>query len=115
MIMQCVGAIAGAAVIHASLNGLDVKELGVSSYESSLSVGQVVLIEALITFILVFVVKGVCDPGRSDIKGSAPLAIGLSIAAGHLCAVSEAEFKIFNEYLTEAFLLPHRSSSPEPA
>lgn len=103
IIMQCLGAVAGAGIVYVSLMDTVMgNNLGVTSPAANLHPAQAILIETLITFVLVFVVKAVSDSDRTDILGSVPLAVGLSITAGHMCAVP----------LTGASMNPARSFGP---
>ena len=52
----------------------------------------------MITMVLVLVVFGAAADEDNEVKGSAPLAIGLSITACHLFAVSEQSFIMPNAY-----------------
>jgi aquaporin related protein len=62
--------------------------LGMTTVNELVTPVQAFFMEAVITFVLVLTVEAVCDDRRSDIKGSAPLAIGLSVATCALAAVS---------------------------
>ena len=64
--------------------------LGKTALGNGLNVGQGFGIELFITFVLVLVVYAVSadDDNQPSVKGSAPLAIGLSITTCHLFAVS---------------------------
>lgn len=50
--------------------------------------GQGLLIEIVLTFQLVFMIFAVVDENRTDIVGSKPLAIGLSVVIGILCGIN---------------------------
>ena len=87
IVVQSLGAVAGAAFIRLAIPEAMVGTFGMTLPGPNVTDAQALLVEALITFVLVLVVQGVCDARRIDLKGSAPLAIGLSITACHAACV----------------------------
>lgn len=87
VVAQCLGAITGAGILFFITPAAFRGDLGVTTVNSDLSVGHGLLVEILITFELVFTVFATCDPKRTDLGGSAGLAIGFAVAIGHLFAI----------------------------
>jgi glycerol uptake facilitator protein len=99
MAAQLAGAIAGAAAIYLTLGKAAAVAAGggVTHYASSTGFGRGLLIEALGTFILVFVVFGVID--HRAVPGWAPMAIGgivfaiiMIVGAGTGAAINPARY-----------------------
>jgi len=94
IIFQLCGGIAGAAILKSLLpeelltNSAYGNSLGMTVPNPKIGVAQAFGVEFMITLVLVLTVFGVCDEFRKDVKGSAPLAIGLSITACHLAAIN---------------------------
>ncbi|XP_023327107.1 aquaporin AQPAe.a, partial [Eurytemora carolleeae] len=101
-----VGGITGAAILYSvAPEGLrGAAGLGQTGVNALLTKGNAVAVEMLITGVLVLVVfASAADPVNSiQVKGSAPLAIGLSITACHLWAIP----------LTGSSMNPARSLGP---
>ncbi|XP_046144274.1 aquaporin AQPAe.a-like isoform X2 [Osmia bicornis bicornis] len=87
IVCQCCGAIAGSAVLKVLIPAESAHGLGATSLGSSVTESQGIFMEAIVTFLLLLVVHAVTDPKRTDTKGWAPLAIGLTITVAHMAAV----------------------------
>ncbi|XP_055722223.1 aquaporin FA-CHIP-like [Salvelinus fontinalis] len=86
MVAQMLGSALASAIVYGTRPEANTA-LGVNAL-NGVSASQGVGIELLATFQLVLCVIAVTDKRRRDVTGSAPLAIGLSVALGHLAAIS---------------------------
>ncbi|KAM6152921.1 aquaporin-1 [Erethizon dorsatum] len=87
IIAQCVGAIVATAILSGITSNLPMNTLGRNDLASGVNSGQGLGIEIIGTLQLVLCVLATTDRRRRDLGGSAPLAIGFSVALGHLLAI----------------------------
>ncbi|XP_076976615.1 aquaporin-1 [Tamandua tetradactyla] len=87
MVAQCVGAIVATAILSGITSSLPGNSLGRNGLASGVNSGQGLGIEIIATLQLVLCVLATTDRRRRDLSGSGPLAIGLSVALGHLLAI----------------------------
>ncbi|XP_060104101.1 aquaporin-1 [Heteronotia binoei] len=87
IIAQCLGAIVATAILSGVTSSLEPNTLGLNTLSNGINAGQGLGIEIFATLQLVLCVLATTDRRRNDLSGSAPLAIGLSVALGHLLAI----------------------------
>ncbi|XP_020777769.2 aquaporin-4 [Boleophthalmus pectinirostris] len=87
VLAQCLGAITGAGLLYLVTPPAVRGSFGVSDVNTDISVGLGLLVEIIITFQLVFTVFATCDPKRTNLSGSAALAIGVAVVIGHLFGI----------------------------
>jgi aquaporin related protein len=115
VVVQLIGAVGGAAVLRLMVPESKEGNLGITNLGNELTDVQGFLMEIILTFLLLFVIHGVCDPRRKDIKGSAPLAIGLAVTACHLCGVRNGTSTYCRNGTDNYFQIPFSGSSINPA
>uniref|UniRef100_A0A098M0J4 Aquaporin-1-like n=1 Tax=Hypsiglena sp. JMG-2014 TaxID=1550645 RepID=A0A098M0J4_9SAUR len=87
IVAQCLGAVVGTAILSGITSNLEDNLLGLNQLAPGVNAGQGLGIEIIATLQLVLCVLATTDKRRTDLSGSAPLAIGLSVALGHLLAI----------------------------
>jgi len=88
VVAQCVGAIAGSAILRALSADTMENYLGVVKLSNGVTPVQGFGVEFFLALILVLVICGACDAAKPDSKGIAPLIIGLAVTVGHIVGVS---------------------------
>lgn len=84
---QCVGAIAGAALLYVLSPEASRAGLGTPGLGTGVTPMQGFLVEMLVSIVLVLVVCAVTDPRRMDVGNAAPVAVGLAITTCHIFAI----------------------------
>lgn len=107
VVSQLVGAIAGAALLYASLPSSmrsdPSSNLGLTKVSPELNVGQAFEVEFFITFLLVFAVFMVFTPEKPELNHE-PMVIGLIVAASHIFAVRNQLLFVYKLFLSYSFL-----------
>jgi len=86
IIFQCIGALIGAALLLAIQPENDDTIPGITTFGVNVGPGKAFLVEFVITFVLLLTVYAAAADEGNEVKGSAPLAIGLAITIAHLFA-----------------------------
>ncbi|XP_076874712.1 major intrinsic protein of lens fiber a [Brachyhypopomus gauderio] len=102
MCAQCLGALAGAAVLYGVTPGNVRGNLALNMLQPGIGLGMGTTMEAFLTLQLVVCVFAVTDERRTGHVGSAALAIGFSVLVGHLLGM----------FYTGAGMNPARSFAP---
>nr|BAG60376.1 unnamed protein product [Homo sapiens] len=87
LLLSCQISIVATAILSGITSSLTGNSLGRNDLADGVNSGQGLGIEIIGTLQLVLCVLATTDRRRRDLGGSAPLAIGLSVALGHLLAI----------------------------
>ena len=88
VVAQSAGAVGGAALLKGLTPEDLLGDIGMTTVSDDITVVRAFGVEFFITFVLVLTVFASCDARRQDLKGSAPLTIGIAVLICHLFAVS---------------------------
>lgn len=102
IVAQIVGGILGAGILYGLTPDEYQEGLGINKLRGAVDEAQGFGVELIVTFLFVLTFFASQDDKRSDLRGSAPLTIGLAATVGHLFAIP----------FTRAGMNPARSFGP---